>query len=304
MTHRCAENNVPSIVNPYAIMAFNQSRQHHDADIRRMVKEEFLNVFMEVTNVGIEACEDFRTVNMYHIANSDTVHDHIRDISSYEVLTSESSARANRLGISIVAVEGVDIMKRSVFHELSRPCDYLTPATYPSDRRPQWLPRFRRMHICDAICLFMEDQSSPSGTKNVQSDTFFSALTHLDQQDDFLSVDGFSPLKRMKVFSTFPDMFWKIFHEVFPPYDLRSEMSLGLLIRPTFSDDCKQTFDLNMDKGKKKFVNVSRTTYNILDRMILGYDNFNHDVIGTFGIVPFGTDHAVLHDIVNSRSSY
>jgi hypothetical protein len=49
-----------------------------------MVKEEFLNVFMEVTKVGIEACEDFQTVNMYHIANSDAVHDHIRDISSYE----------------------------------------------------------------------------------------------------------------------------------------------------------------------------------------------------------------------------
>jgi hypothetical protein len=293
-----------AIVNPYAVMAYNQSRQHHDMEIRRMVKEEFLNVFMEVTTVGIEACEDFRTVNMYHIANSDAVHDHIRDISSYEVLTSESSARANRLGISIVAVEGVDIMKQSVFHELSRPCDYLQPATYPLDRHPQWLPRFRRMHICDAISLFMEDLSSPSGTKHVQSDTFFSALRHLDEQDDFLSVDGYSPLKRMKVFTTFPEMFWKIFHDIFPPYDLRSEMLLGLLIRPNFSDDCKQLFDLNMEKGKKKFVNVSRRTYNILDRMILGYDNINHDVVGTICIVPFGTDPAVLHDIVHSRSSY
>jgi hypothetical protein len=65
-------------------------------DIRQVVKEKFFNVFMEVAKVGTESCEDFRTVNMYHIANSNAMHDSIRDISSYEVLTSEcSSARAN-----------------------------------------------------------------------------------------------------------------------------------------------------------------------------------------------------------------
>jgi hypothetical protein len=269
-----------------------------------MVKEEFLNVFMEVTKIGIESCEDFRTVNMYHIANSDAVHDFIRDISSYEVLTSECSARANRLGISIVAVDGVDIMRKSAFYNLSRPLDYLTPGTYPLDRRPKWLPRFRRMHICDAISLFMGDQSAQSVGKTVQSDTFFSELRHLDEQDEFLSVDGYAPLKRMKIFKSFPDMFWKIFHEVFPPYDLRSEMSLGLLIRPEFNDECKQIFDMNIEKGKKKFVNISRTTSNILDRMILGYDNINHNVIGSSCIVPFGTDPAVLHDIIQSRTSF
>lgn len=270
-----------------------------------MVKEEFLNVFMEVTKVGIESCEDFRTVNMYHIANSDAVHDFVRDISSYEVLTSECSTRANRLGISIVAPpDNVNIMEKSVFYNLSRPCDYLSPGTYPSDRRPKWLPRFRRMHICDAISLFMEDQLTRTGTKNVQSDTFFSALRHLDEQDEFLSVDGYAPLKRLKVLCTFPDMFWKIFHEVFPPYDLRSEMSLGLLISPDFNDDCKHIFDMNIEKGKNKFIAISRTTSNILDRMILGYDNINHDVVGSSGIIPFGSDPAVLHDIIQSRSSF
>jgi hypothetical protein len=303
MSSRCHLNSIPSIVNPFAIQAYNQSREHNDVDIRRMVKDEFLNVFMEITQVGIEACEDFRTVNMYHIANSDAVHDYIRDISSFEVLTSESSARANRYGVSIVAVNGVDIMKKSVYYGMSKPFDYLDPDTWPLDRRPMWLPRFRRMHICDAICLYMEDMMTASPVKTVQSDTYFSKLRHLDEQDDFLSVDGYAPLKRIKVFNMFPEMFWKIFCEIFPPYDLQGDMSLGLLIRPEFNDECKDIFDTNVEKGRKKFINVSRTTKNILDRMILGFDNIHHDVNGSSGPFPFGTDPAVLYDIIHSRSS-
>jgi hypothetical protein len=267
-----------------------------------MLKDEFLTVFMEITQVGIEACEDFKTVNMYHIANSDAVHDYIRDMSSYEVLTSESAARANRLGISIVAVDGVNIMTKNVFHNHSRSVDYLDPSSYPTNRRPMWLPRFRRMHICDAICLHMEDQLPSTPVKTVQSDTFFSRLRQLDEQDDFLSLDGYTPLKRIKVLNAFPDMFWKIFAEVFPPYDIHSDMSLGLLIRPTFNEECKHIFDGNMEKGKKKYINISRSTKNILDRMILGFDNIHHDVVGSVGTYPFGTDPAVLYDIIHSSS--
>lgn len=85
MSPRININNIPFVVNPYATTAFNTSREHADIDIRQMVREEFLRVFMEITQIGMEACEDFRTVNMYHIANSDTVHDFVRDMSSYEV---------------------------------------------------------------------------------------------------------------------------------------------------------------------------------------------------------------------------
>lgn len=307
MTARCPINNIPSIVNPYAIMAYNESRQHHDSDIRRMVRNEFLDVFMEVTQVGIEACEDFRTINMYHIANTEAVHDFLRDMSSFEVLASECSARANRLGVSIVPVDAVNLMKKSVFHNSSRPSEYLDPDGYPVERRPRWLPRFRRMHICDAISLYMEDlmPNSPE-RKLVQSDTFFSQLRNKDEQDDFLSVDGYAPLKRMKVFNMFPNLFWNIFREVFPPYDLRSDMSLGLLIRPEFHDDCKTIFDTDLEKGRKKFISISMTTNNILDRMILGYDNCHHDVNGSSIIFPscFSTDPSVLNDIIQSRSSY
>jgi hypothetical protein len=127
MSSRININNIPFIVNPYAIMAYNSSRDHPDIDIRRMVREDFLSVFMEVTQIGIETCQDFRTVNMYHLANSDAVHDFIRDITSYEVLISECSARANRVGVSIVPVDGIDVMKKSVFYDLSIPYDYLDP---------------------------------------------------------------------------------------------------------------------------------------------------------------------------------
>lgn len=109
--------------------------------------------------------------------------------------------------------------------------------------------------------------------KIVQSDTFFSRLRQLDEQDDFLSVDGYAPLKRMKVFNMFPDMFWKIFSAIFPPYDIKSDVSLGLLIHPKFDDECMTFFNENMKKGVRKFINISRTTKNILDRMILGFDN-------------------------------
>jgi hypothetical protein len=292
-------------VNPYAIEAYNSSRRHEDVDIRRMIRDEFLSVFMEITQVGIEACEDFRTVNMYHLANSDSVHDFIRDMSSYEVLTSECSARANRLGVSIVAVDGVDIMKKSVYYELSVPFDYLDPSTYPVDRRPMWLPRFRRMHISDAIALHMEEEkTSESSSKIVQSDTFFSKLRQLDEQDDFLSVDGYAPLKRIKVLNMFPGMFWKIFCKVFPPYDISSDTTLALLINPTFDDECKSMFQENKEKGKRKFINVSRSTKNILDRMILGFDNIHHDIPGSIIQSPFGTDPDVLQDILQTRSSY
>jgi len=70
MSSRCNINNLPSIVNPYAIAAYNSSRQHEDVDIRRMISDEFLSMFMEITQVGIEACEDFRTVNMYHLPHA------------------------------------------------------------------------------------------------------------------------------------------------------------------------------------------------------------------------------------------
>jgi hypothetical protein len=52
----------------------------------------------------------------------------------------------------------------------------------------------------------------------VQSDTFFSRLRQLDEQDDFLSVDRFALLKRIKVVNMFPGMFWKIFSIIYPPY--------------------------------------------------------------------------------------
>lgn len=305
MTARCPINNIPSIVNPYAIITYNNSRQHQDCDIRNMVRNEFLDVFMEVTQVGIEACEDFRMVNMYHIANTEAVHDFLRDMSSFEVLASECSPRANRLGVSIIAVDSVNLMKKSVFHNSSRASEYLEPDGYTVEQRPRWLPRFRRMHICDAISLYMEDQTSDSPErKSVQSDTFFSKLRNKDEQDDFLSVDGYAPLKRMKLLNMFPDLFWKIFREVFPPYDLRSDMLLGLLICPEFHDDCKTIFDTDLEIGRRKFINISMTTNNILDRMILGYDNTHHDVIGSSIIVPFGTDPSVLNDIIQSRSSY
>jgi hypothetical protein len=295
-------NKLPFIVNPYAVAAFNSSRNHEDTDIRRMIKEEFLGAFMEISQKGIEACEDFRTVNMYHLANSEAVHEFLRDTSSFEVLTSECSARANRLGVSIVPVDGIDIMKESVFYGHSVPFDYLDPSTYPIDRRPLWLPRFRRMHICDAISLHMEETMSPTPRRIVQSDTFFSRLRHLDEQDDFLSVDGYAPLKRMKVFNTFPGMFWKIFSKIFPPYDMTNGASLGLLINPKFDEDCMSTFNENIDKGMRKFINISRSTKNILDRMILGFDNIHHDVPGTLGDCPFGTDPDVFRDILQTRS--
>jgi hypothetical protein len=38
--------------------------------------------------------------------------------------------------------------------------------------------------------------------------------------------------------------------------------------------------------------------------MILGYDNINHDIVGSSCVVPFGTDPAVLHDIIQSRTSF
>jgi hypothetical protein len=107
MTQHININRLPFIVNPYAVAAYNSSRNSDDIDLRRMVKEDFLTTFMEISQVGIEACQDFRTVNMYHLANSDTVHEFIRDTSLFEVLTSECSARANRLGISIVQSMGL-----------------------------------------------------------------------------------------------------------------------------------------------------------------------------------------------------
>jgi hypothetical protein len=302
MSYHSVINNIPSVVNPFATLAFNQSRQHEDMEIRRMVRDEFLNVFMEVVNVAIEACKDFRTVNMYHIANSDTVHDFIWDTSYFEVLQSECSARANRIGISIVPAEGVDIMERSVFFNILRPWDVLVPVTYPFDRRPKWLPRFRRLYICDAITLHMEDMNTNGTQRIIQSDTFFSQLRHLDEIDDFLSVDGYAPLKRMKVFDSFPDLFWKIFIEIFPPYELSDESSLGLMMRPNFNEECKNIFDSNIDKGRRKFINISRITKNILDRMILGYDNIDHDVDQSSVTFPLTTDTAVLQNIIQSRS--
>ena len=70
---------LPMIVNPYALLAYNESRAHDDQDIRQMMKDDFLTIFMEIVEVGISACEDFKTVNMYHISHSDNVHDNIRD---------------------------------------------------------------------------------------------------------------------------------------------------------------------------------------------------------------------------------
>jgi hypothetical protein len=293
-------NNIPFVVNPYAITAFNSSRAHEDHEIRQMQRDEFLSVFMEITQIGIEACEDFRTVNMYHLANSATVHEFIRDISSYEVLKSKCSARANRLGISIVPADGSDVMKKSVYYDLSVPFDYFDPATYTIDRRPRWLPRFRRVHICDAISLYMEGKHSNPPIQILQADTFFSKLRQLDEQDDFLTVDGYAPLKRLKVLDAFPDMFWKIFYAVFPPYDITCDRSLGLVMRPSFNGETIKIFDNNMEKGRRKFINVSRSTMNILDRMILGYDNIHHDIPGTFNTNPFGTDPAVLSDFMAS----
>lgn len=302
MTQHININRLPFIVNPYAVAAYNSSRNGDDIDLRRMVKEDFLTTFMEISQVGIESCQDFRTVNMYHLANSDTVHEFIRDTSSFEVLTSECSTRANRLGISIVPVDGIDIMKKSVFYESSIRSDYLDPSTYPMDRRPLWLPRFRRMHICDAISLYMEENRFPTPQRIVQSDTFFSRLRQLDEQDDFLSVDGFPPMKRMKVFNMFPEMFWKIFSNIFPPYNVSCDASLGLMIRPGFDDGCMKYFDENLEKGMRKFINISRGTKNILDRMILGYDNIHHDVPGSLGDCPFGTDPDVFKDIMQMRT--
>jgi hypothetical protein len=303
MSYLSKINNIPSVVNPFATLAFNQSRQHKDTEIRRMVRDEFLNVFMEVVNVAIEACKDFRTVNMYHIANSDTVHDFIWDMSSFEVLQSECSARANSIGISIVPAEGINIMESSVFFNISRTWDLLVPGTYPLDRRPKWLPRFRRLHICDVITLHMEDMKTNVTRKLIQSETFFSQLRHLDEIDDFLSVDGYAPLKRMKVFDSFPDLFWKIFIEIFPPYKLSDESLLGLMMRPNFNEECKSIFDSNIDKSSRKFINISRVTKNILDQMILGYDNIDHDVVQSSVTFPLTTDNAVLQDIIQSRSS-
>lgn len=193
-------------------------------------------------------------------------------------------------------------MKKSIFNGLSVPFDYLDPATYSIDRHPKWLPRFRRVHICDAISLYMEERLSSPLVQFLQADTFFSKLRQLDEQDNFLLVDGCTPLKRVKVLINFPGMFWKIFHTIFPPYDIQCDLSLGLIMRPSFDEECIKIFDSNIEKGRRKFVNVSRSTMNILDRMILGYDNIHHDIPGMLQVnVPFGTDPAVLGDIMTSH---
>lgn len=59
-------------------------------------------------------------VNMHHLLakNSDAIHSSIRDMSSSEVLRLAcSTTRANHLGVLIVPVNGIDIIKKSVFYE-------------------------------------------------------------------------------------------------------------------------------------------------------------------------------------------
>jgi hypothetical protein len=286
------------IVNPYAILAYNESRGHQDDDVRKMVKEDFLATFMEIVEVGISACEDFKTVNMYHISHSDTVHDNIRDYSSFEVLTSESAPRANRRGISVVPAKGIDVMKQSIFYDMNKKLCILDPETYAVSQCPKWLPRFRRLHISDVISLNMQSANMPADMALIQSDTFFLELRHLDEQDEYFSLDGFTPMTRMKVLLIFADKFWKIFCDVFNPSDIADQNTLGLVIRPSFSDDCLETFDNNKEKWKQKYIEVSRNTTNILDRMILGFDNIRHemsDVRHTYG----GMEDAVVRYDMN-----
>jgi hypothetical protein len=59
----------------------------------------------------------------------------------------------------------------------------------------------------------------------------------------------------MKVFNMFPEMFWNIFFNIFPPYNVSCDASLGLLIRPGFDDRCMKNFDENLEKGMSKFIN-------------------------------------------------
>lgn len=271
---------LPMLVNPYAVDAFVGSRNHPDIDIRRMVRDEFLSIFMEIVQVGIDACDDFKTVNMYHIANSDSVHDYIRDYSSLEVLVSESSPRANRLGISVVPGEGVDVMQQSAYHDLFKKVWFLRPNTYVLSNKPSWLPRFRRLHISDVIALHHQNDNVSGVEQIIQSDTFFLQLRNKDELDEFMSIDGYAPLKRMKVMKVFADKFWKLFQEIFPPYGLSSETSLSLIIRPGFNDETKALFDSNFEKGKMKLMEVSQSTKNILDRLILGFDNIQHGIVG------------------------
>lgn len=140
-------NNISFIVNPYAIKSVNSSQEYDNLDIRWMVREEFICIFMEATQIGMEAaCKDFRILNMYLLANSDALHDLVRVISlSYKVLTLEccSVTRANsHLWFSIVPINVIDITKKSVFYKLSVPFDEceLDPAAYSINRHPRWMP--------------------------------------------------------------------------------------------------------------------------------------------------------------------
>jgi hypothetical protein len=120
----------------------------------------------------------------------------------------------------------------------------------------------------------------------------------LDEQDEYFSLDGFTPMKRMKVIHYFADKFWKIFYEVFNPSDCTDLTSLGLVIRPCFSGDCVNIFSNNIEKGRQKITEVSRNTTNILDRLILGFDNIRHDmsdIISTYG----GMDDAIVRYDMN-----
>jgi hypothetical protein len=131
----------------------------------------------------------------------------------------------------------------------------------------------------------------------VQSDTFLLELRHLDEQDEYFSLDGYEPMKRVKVMFAFPDKFWKIFYEIFPPYDISDNNSLGIVVRPSFSDDCRMLFDTNIVKGEKKVIAVSRNTKNIMDRMILGFDNIRHEMLGDNPPRPGMEDVVVRYDI-------
>jgi hypothetical protein len=57
-------------------------------------------------------------------------------------------------------MDGVDIMKKLVFYNISRSFDYLTPGTYPKDDHPMWLPNFDRMQLCvmPLACLWRINQ--------------------------------------------------------------------------------------------------------------------------------------------------
>jgi len=174
-------------------------------------------------------------------------------------------------------MEGVNLWKNSAYNGFFTKLWFLDPESYTGSTKPAWLPRFQRLHISDVITLHCIQMQKDSAGELVQSDTFFSELRHLDEQDDYLAVDGCPPLRRLKVIELFPDLFWKMFLEIFPPYDVQDDKCLALIMRPILWEECKLLFDDNYDKGCKKLIQVSFSTISIVDRMILGLYNISHD---------------------------